>query len=333
MPQWGEKALSPPDRPPSPPVVAVVIPCYRESAHALDVIAAVGSEVRHIFVVDDGCPEKTGEMVRSRCPDNRVEVLTHATNAGVGAATLTGYRRAVDAGADIIVKLDGDGQMPAALIPHLIAPIAEGRADYVKGNRFLHPDGPRQMPVVRLLGNIGLSFLSKMSTGYWDIFDPTNGFTAIHAKVAARLPVDLISKRYFFESDLLFRLNLMRAVVLDLPMAARYGGEKSGICIWRAFFEFAAKNGLNAIKRVLISYFVRDFSIFSIDLVLGKLMVLFGLVFGAVKWHASAVSGVPATAGTVVLAALPIIVGMQMLLAFLNFDIRNVPRTPIHPML
>lgn len=315
------------------PVIAVVIPCYRESTRVLDVIAAIGKEVAHIFVVDDACPEKTGEVVRSRCTDDRVEVLTHTENGGVGAATLTGYRRAVEIGAEIIVKLDGDGQMSPSLIPALVNPIAEGRADYVKGNRFLHPDGPRQMPLVRLVGNIGLSFLSKVSTGYWDIFDPTNGLTALHAKVAAQLPVDKISKRYFFESDLLFRLNLMRAVVLDFPMTARYADEQSGIQIWKAFFEFAAKNGLNAFKRILISYFVRDFSIVSIELLLGKLMILFGIVFGGIKWYASTATGVPATAGTVILAALPIIVGTQMALSFLNYDIRNIPRVPIHPML
>lgn len=322
-----------PNRSKKPPVVAVVIPCYRESGRVLDVLATIGDEVKHILVVDDACPEKTGEVVRSRCTDKRVEVLTHEKNAGVGAATLTGYQRAIEIGAEIIVKLDGDGQMSPALIPQLIAPIVEGRADYVKGNRFLHPDGPRQMPLVRLLGNVGLSFLSKVSTGYWDIFDPTNGLTAIHAKVATRLPVDLIAKRYFFESDLLFRLNLMRAVVLDLPMTARYADEQSGIRVWQAFFEFAAKNSRNALKRILISYFVRDVSIFSIELVVGKLMILFGVVFGGIEWYASATTGVPATAGTVILAALPIIVGMQMVLSFLSYDIRNVPRTPIHPML
>jgi dolichol-phosphate mannosyltransferase len=317
----------------SPPRIAVVIPCFRESARVVDVIAGIGPEVERIFVIDDACPEGTGEIVKSKCDDPRIEVITHETNAGVGGATLTGYARAIADGADIIVKVDGDGQMDPALIPRLIAPIAEGRADYVKGNRFLHPDGPRQMPTVRLIGNLGLSFLSKVSTGYWDIFDPTNGFTAIQAKVAAALPSAKISRRYFFETDMLFRLNLMRAVVIDMPMAARYGDEISGINIGKAMVEFAAKNFVNAIKRVGISYFVRDFSVMSLELMFGKLFVLFGVVFGALKWRESVTSGIPATAGTVILAALPIIVGMQMVLAFLNYDLRNVPRTPIHPML
>lgn len=315
------------------PIIAVVIPCYRESTRVLKVIEGIGKEVRHIIVVDDACPDGTGETVRNECGDSRVEVLSHEKNSGVGGATLTGYDRAVEIGADIIVKVDGDGQMDPALIPRLIAPIAAGKADYVKGNRFLHPDGPRQMPTVRLVGNLGLSFLSKVSTGYWDIFDPTNGFTAIHAKVAVRLPKGKISKGYFFETDMLFRLNIMRAVVADLPMAARYADEESGIHIGRAFFEFAGKNFVNSVKRVFISYFVRDFSVVSLQLVASKLLFLFGTIFGVVKWHESITTGVPATAGTVILAALPIIVGVQMGVAFLNYDIRNIPKTPIHTIL
>ncbi|MBL6929110.1 MAG: glycosyltransferase family 2 protein [Rhodospirillales bacterium] len=315
------------------PCIAVVIPCYRESTRVLGVIGGVGDEVRHIIVIDDACPDGTGEAVRTKCSDPRVEVITHKTNTGVGGSTLTGYARALEIGADIIVKVDGDGQMDPALIPRLIAPITDGNADYVKGNRFLHPDGPKQMPTVRVIGNLGLSFLSKVSTGYWDIFDPTNGFTAIHAKVAARLPVQKISRGYFFETDMLFRLNIMRAVVADLPMAARYADEQSGIRIGRAIFEFAGKNFLNAIKRIFVSYFVRDFSVVSLQLVLGKLLFLFGVVFGGLEWRKSVTSGVPATAGTVILAALPIIVGVQMGVAFLNYDIRNVPKKPIHLIL
>lgn len=333
MPKRKKDSAAPSTAPSTAPCVAVVIPCYRESTRVLGVIAGVGDEVRHIIVVDDACPERTGKTVRANCDDSRVEVLTHKTNTGVGGATLSGYARALNLGADIIVKVDGDGQMDPALIPRLIAPITEGKADYVKGNRFLHPDGPKQMPAVRVIGNLGLSFLSKVSTGYWDIFDPTNGFTAIHAKVAARLPTEKISKGYFFETDMLFRLNIMRAVVADLPMAARYADEQSGIRIGRAIFEFAGKNFVNAIKRIFVSYFVRDFSVVSLQLVAGKVLFLFGIVFGAIKWRESVTSGIPATAGTVILAALPVLVGVQMGISFLNYDIRNVPKKPIHPIL
>jgi dolichol-phosphate mannosyltransferase len=315
------------------PVLAAVVPCYREVDHVLAVLDAIGPEVGHIFVVDDACPDGTGRHVRDHCKDGRVSVLTHKRNRGVGGATLTGYRKAIEAGVDIIVKLDGDGQMDPRLIPTLISPISRGEADYAKGNRFHDLDGLKGMPASRIFGNLVLSLLSKMSSGYWNLFDPTNGFTAIHAKVAGQLPMEHISEGYFFESDILFRLYLLGVVVADVPMEAHYGAEKSGLKIHRVILEFAAKHWFNAVRRVFYSYFLRDFGAASVELLLGKVLVLFGVVFGALEWYESTISGVPATAGTVILAALPIILGTQFLIAFLNFDTRNVPTRPLHPRL
>jgi len=189
------------------------------------------------------------------------------------------------------------------------------------------------MPPVRVTGNMLLSFLSKLSSGYWDVFDPTNGFTAIHARVVRALPLDRISEGFFFESDMLFRLGLMRAVVRDIPMQAHYGSETSAISIPRIIPEFLIKHAVNTCKRIWYAYFVREFSFASIQLVLGNLMLLFGVAYGAYWWHDSAATGVPATAGTVVLAALPIILGSQFLIAFIGHDTRSVPRTPVHPIL
>ncbi len=312
------------------PRVAVVIPCYREVDRVAAVISGIGEGVARIIVVDDACPDNTGDHVRAQCADPRVEVIVHERNTGVGGATLTGYRRALETGADIVVKLDGDGQMDPVLIPALIEPIAEGEADYAKGNRFHQLDHITQMPALRIAGNLVLSFACKLSSGYWNIFDPTNGFTAIHAKVAERLPFEKISKGYFFESDMLFRLNLLRAVVADVPMHARYGDERSGLKISRTLFEFTAKHWINTAKRILYSYFLRDFNAASVELLLGMVLFLFGVVFGALKWYESSTSGVVTTAGTVFIAALPIILGSQMLIAFLDFDTRNIPAAPIH---
>jgi glycosyltransferase involved in cell wall biosynthesis len=311
-------------------IIAVVIPCYRESARILDVIKAIGTEVSQIFVVDDACPDKTGAHVQSKCTDKRVEVLTHETNTGVGGATMSGYRRAIEAGAEIIVKVDGDGQMDPSKISDLIAPLLEGVADYAKGNRFYNLDGLSEMPRVRIFGNLVLSFASKVSSGYWNIFDPTNGFTAIHIDAARRLPFEKIDNGYFFESDMLFRLNMMRAVVVDIAMPARYGTEESSLKIRSVILSFAFRHYVNAVKRIFYSYFIRDFGIASIELVLGKLLLLFGVVFGILSWGESARTGISATAGTVILAALPIILGSQMLLAFLNFDTKNLPSKPLN---
>jgi dolichol-phosphate mannosyltransferase len=311
--------------------VAVVVPCYRETARVLDVLARIGPEVARIIVVDDACPDGTGRWVREHSRDPRVEVLVHDANQGVGGATLSGYRRALEAGADIIVKLDGDGQMDPALIPTLIRPLLAGEADYAKGNRFRDLDGLSAMPPVRLIGNLVLSFASKVSSGYWDLFDPTNGFTAIHAKILRALPLARISRSFFFESDMLFQLYLLRAVVTDIPMRARYGGEQSTLRVARVIGEFALKHHCNAAKRIWYTYFLRDFSAASVELVFGLLLLLFGAGFGLWQWNASIASGVPATAGTVIVAALPVILGFQLLLAFLHFDVGNVPRRAIHP--
>ncbi|HEX8601197.1 MAG TPA: glycosyltransferase family 2 protein [Pseudoduganella sp.] len=314
----------------APDVIAVVIPSYRVTRHILDVIARMGPEVTRIFVVDDKCPDGSGAFVQSHCTDPRVTVLFHEENQGVGGAVMTGYRAAIDAGCDIMVKVDGDGQMDPALIPDFIAPIQAGQADYTKGNRFFDLEQIRQMPSVRLFGNAVLSLLTKVSSGYWNLFDPTNGFTAIHRDAARSLPFHKISRRYFFETDVLFRLNTLHAVVVDVPMDAHYGDEVSNLKISRVVTEFAWKHLRNFGKRVFYNYYLRNMSLASIEAPLGLLLLGGGSIYGIAHWISSAHDGVPTPAGTVMLSALPVLMGMQLLLAFLAYDIASVPRRPIH---
>lgn len=314
-----------------PTAVAVIIPCYRVQSHILDVLSRIGPEVSRIYVVDDACPEHSGELVQQQCRDPRVQVLRHTQNQGVGGAVMTGYAAALADGADILVKIDGDGQMDPALIPRFVAPIVRGQADYTKGNRFYDLTHLGQMPVVRLLGNAALSFMAKLSTGYWNLFDINNGFTALHARAARCLPFDKVSRRYFFETDLLFRLNIARAVVADIPMNARYGAEQSSLKISRIAGEFLAKHARNFGKRIFYNYFLRDMTVASLELVLGLGLSLFGLVFGLYHWIHAAQAGIATPLGTIMLAALPTLLGLQMLLAFVAYDVANVPRRPIHP--
>lgn len=316
-----------------PKSVAVVIPCYRVHKHILEVISAIGAEVQMIYVVDDACPQQTGNYVVQECSDPRVTVLFHEANSGVGGATISGYRQAIREGADIVVKLDGDGQMEPAHIPMLITPIVNGLADYTKGNRFYYLEGVQQMPLARLLGNAALSFIAKFSTGYWDIFDPTNGFTAVHAKVLERLPLDKIDRRYFFESDMLFRLNTIRAVVMDVPLSARYADEVSNLKIFRSIPEFTRKHVRNSLKRIFYNYYLRDFSVMSLELLLGCLALFMGVSFGSIAWMKSVRTGIVATSGTVMLAALPTLAGIQLILSFLAADSGNVPKVPLHKRL
>lgn len=313
--------------------VAVVIPCYRVREQVLAVIARIGPEVGWIFVVDDACPEGSGDSVEQACRDPRVQVLRHRHNGGVGAAMVTGYRAALETAAVAIVKLDGDGQMDPALIPLLVRSVLNHQADYVKGNRF-HPLGDvTAMPPVRLFGNAALSLLTKLSTGYWQVFDPTNGYTAVHASVLRLLPLDRLAPRYFFESDLLYQLNQLRAVVRDLPMRAVYADAPSSLQPLRTIAPFLRGNLRNFLRRLIYSYFVRGFSLASVEFALGLGLLAFGFGFGLSHWWQSSVDQVAATAGTVMLAALPVIVGMQMLLSWLNFDVASEPRTPISSMI
>jgi dolichol-phosphate mannosyltransferase len=312
------------------PVIAVVVPCYGVSRHIIGVLQRIGPEVAWIYVVDDGCPERSGTVVRESIQDPRVRVLEHGRNLGVGAAVVSGYRRALVDGAEVVVKIDGDGQMDPGLLPRFVNPILSGLADYTKGNRFYGLEGMRSMPTLRKLGNLTLSLLSKCSSGYWQLFDPTNGYTAIHSEALRALPLDKLAQRYFFESDLLFRLNLLGAVVVDIPMRASYGDEVSGLRVGRAIPEFLAKHCRNFWKRIAYVYFVHDFSIASIELCLGAFCLLFGVLFGSIHWLRSLVVGVPASAGTVMLAGLPVLLGTQLLLAFLNFDVGRRESIPWH---
>lgn len=306
--------------------ISVVIPCYRVKDHIAGVLSSIGPEVNTIYVVDDCCPESTGAFVGECCCDPRVKVIVNPENLGVGGAVLAGYRVAFADGADVIVKIDGDGQMDPALIPKFVAPIMRRQADYTKGNRFYDLRNISRMPSVRLFGNALLSFMTKLSSGYWHIFDPTNGFTAIDGRLVPHLPLDQISNRYFFESDMLFRLNTIRAVVMDIPMDACYGDEKSNLSILKVIPDFLYRHASNFFKRVVYNYFLRDMTLASIEFLVGLLLLSFGIVFGGGNWAHSVRFQTVAPFGTIMVSALSVLAGLQLLLAFLGYDISNVPR-------
>lgn len=313
--------------------IAVIIPSFRVTRHIMQVLAAIGPEVERIYVVDDKCPDGSGALVQRECSDPRVSVIFHPENRGVGGAVMSGYQAAIADGMTVMVKIDGDGQMDPALIPAFVAPILSGDADYTKGNRFFDLEQIGSMPPLRLFGNAVLSLMCKLSSGYWDLFDPTNGYTALHAATARHLPFGKISQRYFFETDMLFRLNTFSARVIDVPMDARYGDEVSNLKISKIATEFLAKHVRNFSKRLFYKYYLRDMSLASIELPLGLIMLVWGVTFGGVQWFNSAQSGVETPAGTVMLSAMPILMGIQLILAFLAYDISSVPRRAMHTVL
>lgn len=316
-----------------PPRICVVIPCYRVRDQVLSVIAAIPNSVDRIYAVDDACPDSSGSYIEEHCLDRRVVVIKNQFNEGVGGAVIKGYRQAIADDMDIAVKIDGDGQMDPVFLPRLVKPIASGHADYSKGNRFFSIDMVRTMPPVRLFGNAVLSFVNKMVSGYWSVMDPTNGFTALHTALLRQIPLDRLDKGYFFESDLLFHLGVLRAVVIDVPMRARYGDEVSNLRIRSVLLRFPGKYAIRFLKRFFYNYLMRDFNAGSLQTILGLLSVLLGTAFGITHWVRGAYVGATASAGTVMLAALPIIIGVQLMLSALQYDMENQPRRPVHRLL
>ena len=311
--------------------VWLIVPCYKVKDHIARVIARMPAWIEGVVCVDDACPEGSGDFIEQHIADPRVRVIRLTRNHGVGGATLAGYAEADRLGGRILVKVDGDDQMDLSYLSQLIAPILLGEADYAKGNRFTSISHLQPMPTVRVLGNAALSFAAKLSTGYWNIFDPTNGYTAIEGQVAKMAIEKRVSRRFFFETDLLYHLGTLRAVVRDVPMPARYGREVSNIRIGAIVGPFALKHIKNFLQRTLGQYFVRDFSAASLELVFGVLLILFGL--GYAIHYMTTPHTQAASAGVVMAAALPVILGAQLLMQALNFDVLNVPSRPIHPYL
>jgi dolichol-phosphate mannosyltransferase len=310
-------------------IVTVVIPAYKVSDQIIATIQSIGVEVQHIIIVDDACTEGSGNLVLGTSKDSRVEVIFHEENLGVGGAMKTGYVRALELGSDVIVKIDGDGQMDSTKIPELTRQILEGEGDYVKGNRFFDIDTVRSMPKARIFGNLALSFFAKFSTGYWRVFDPNNGFTAISSTALQRIQLEKIDNRFFFESDMLFRLNLARAVVIDVPMDARYGSERSNIKIRKVLFEFPIKHLRNFIKRIAYTYYLRDFTLASLELPTGVVLTSFGIMSGTINFLNSRALEQGTPPGTLILITMSILVGTQLILSFFSFDIDSSPTKPI----
>jgi dolichol-phosphate mannosyltransferase len=309
--------------------IAVVIPAYHVADKIESVLEDLPSYLRHIIVVDDASPDDTFKLVQTFAKhDRRIVLVCHEQNQGVGGAMVTGFRKALELGVQVVVKLDGDRQMDPSYIPALVTPLLEGKADYAKGNRFRDFQSLRHMPLIRRVGNLGLSFLTKATTGYWNCFDPTNGYFAIRTEILSQLPFERVDRRYFFETSMLANLYLLDAFILDVPMPARYQGERSSMSIWRVLVEFPAKLFSILLRRLLLRYFLFDFSMVSVYLLTGIPLMLFGLIFGSLKWIQYLKLGVPAPTGTVILPTLAIILSIQILLSAIEHDMNAAPKTP-----
>jgi dolichol-phosphate mannosyltransferase len=308
-------------------IITVVIPCYNVSRHIENVIKNLPQEVEWIIAVNDVSKDDTGNvLLKLKENYKKLIVIEHATNQGVGGAMITGYKRSLELDSDITIKIDGDDQMDSSNIPMLIKPLIEGKADYTKGNRFRDFKALKQMPAIRRMGNLGLSFLIKAASGYWNIFDPNNGFIAINRDTLRSLNFEKIYKRYFFESSMLIELYYSNAVITEIPMKARYGDEKSSLSVTRTLFGFPPKLLKAFIRRIILKYFLFDFNIASVYILFGVPFFIFGVIYGILNFIKYASSHVGAPTGTVVIPTLLIILGFQLLLAAVSYDIINYPK-------
>lgn len=307
-------------------VIAAVVPAYKEEAMIGRVIETMPDFVDHIVIVDDCSPDATSDVVRS-IGSPRVTLIRHEVNQGVGGAIITGHRAAMELGADVNVVMAGDAQMDPQHLPALLDRVTDDGYGFAKANRFYAPESFEGMPRHRVFGNIVLSFMTKLASGYWHLFDPQNGYTAVRAEVLRNIPLDHVAKRYSFENDLLIHLNIQQVSAVDVAVPAVYGEEVSSIKLGKVVPELLDLLFRGFWRRIWYRYVLWSFSPIALLLFMGLASFVFGL--GVAIWLAIVIVGsVIATAGTVMLAALPLMIGTQMLISALQLDIQASPSTP-----
>ena len=305
--------------------ITTIVPAHNESRHIGQVISTMPAFVDHIIVVNDCSKDNTSEIARA-CGDMRVLVLETESNQGVGGATILGYRKAIELDSDVIVKMDGDGQMDPEYLPSLLDAITDHDYDYAKGNRFLTSESLNFMPRHRLIGNIVLTFMTKLASGYWHIFDPQNGYTAIKVEALRALNLHLIHSRFFFENDMLIHLNFLGRRVKDVAIPARYGEEKSDLNPFKIGVTFPILLLRRFFYRVYQKYVLRDFSPIALFLFLGLALFMWGTLFGIFLGIRTTMTGVATPTGTIMIALLPMILGFQLLLQAIVLDIQETPK-------
>lgn len=306
--------------------IAAVVPAFNEEKMIATVIETMPDFVDHIVIVDDCSTDGTSDVVRAST-DPRIRLIRHEVNAGVGGAIITGHRAAVAAGSDVNVVMAGDAQMDPAYLPALLERVTTQGYGFAKANRFFSPESFHGMPKHRIFGNIVLSFMTKLASGYWNLFDPQNGYTAIRTEVLRRIDLDRVAPRYSFENDLLIHLNILQVPAVDVPIPAVYGAEVSSIRLSKVVPELVSLLTRGFWRRIWYRYVLWSFSPIALLLVLGLALFAFGL--GVAIWVCFQVAAsVVATAATVMLGALPLMIGTQMLISALQLDIQASPSTP-----
>jgi glycosyltransferase involved in cell wall biosynthesis len=300
--------------------VAVVVPAYDEALLVAETIRGIPDFVDLVVVVDDCSADDTAEQARAT-GDQRLEVLRHEENRGVGAAIATGYARCRDLGVDVTCVMAADNQMDPDELASLVGPVARGDVEYAKANRLVSGEAWTLIPRSRYLGNAVLSLLTKIASGYWHVADSQAGYTAVSITALRRLDLDRLYRGYGFPNDMLVHLNVQNARVRDVPSRPIYGvGERSGIRIRRVAPRIAWLLFKGFWWRMLQKYVIRDFHPLVFFYVLGGLMTVVGLVLGVIVACSRIFWGNEITTATVVLVALLLVSGTQFTLFAMWFD-------------
>lgn len=308
----------------SDPSIAIVIPAYRAAGTIVGVLAKIPAEVQHVVVVDDASPDSLQDVL-AEITDPRVLVLRHESNRGVGGAMKTGFQAALALGAEVVVKVDADGQMDPTMIPEFVEPIVRGDADVTRGNRFAYLGAIRRMPFWRRLGNLGLSFLAKAASGYWHAFDPTNGYLAARGAVLEEMNRDRLADGFFFETSFLCEMYFTRAILEDVPMQPFYGDETTSLQPMMMIGHFTPRLIGRFLYRIFMNYFMRDFNAVSVFLTAGVPALTFGVVWSLYHWIHSYSQGARTGTGTIMIGALAILIGFQLILQATVLDVENEP--------
>ena len=302
-----------------------IVPCYQSSKVAPQLIANLINYVDFVICVDDCCPESTGIKIQKKIKSNKLKIIFHKRNQGVGGATKTGIKIAEKIGAEIIIKIDSDGQMDPRYIPSLIEPIINRTSDFTKGNRFRNIDVLTKMPKIRLFGNIILSFITKLSTGYWELFDPTNGFIAINTNILRRIQYEKTDNRYFFETDLLFRSGLYDVLISEIEMPTIYKNEKSGLNPMIESIRYLISHIIIFMKRIIYQYFLIDFNPGSLSFIFGCITGLYTLSAGLRSIFYYKTLNVESPIGIKILFLTTAIITVQLIISFMYYDATQRP--------
>ena len=302
-------------------IIGIVIPYYNDLKHIHTVIKKIPDFIDVTIIVDDKSSDSLPAF-----KSEKIKIIKNIKNLGVGGATIAGFKKILEFNPFVVVKMDADDQMDPGYLPDLLDPIIDGKSEYSKGNRFFDLEALKRMPFIRRIGNLGLSFLTKIATGYWNNFDPSNGYFAIKASYLKKINLVLLHKRFFFETSLIAELYFHDVRIKDVPMRAIYKGEKSSLKVWKEFFRYPLKLSKIFIKRILLKYFIYDFNMASLYIVIGGPLFLFGTVYGLYIWISNAIKNVLTSTGTIMLVALAVILGFQLILQAIQIDMERSPK-------